>query len=210
MNRVRNRKGPVLFALLLASTAAIAQTTGQSQPQVEMHTAVTGTAPDGSDRSIVWTTRAASQEEVLKTIANASANSCPISLHARHAPGGDMMEVNGKRVQNPGQRLHLSISESNSRRIVAANVTVRGFSDKARSMPAMSTENSSDAAKNIDVRFPYATNKESSTELAVPGLTAVTVIDLNSVTYSDGSTWKLAAGSSCRSWVDGLMLVSSH
>jgi hypothetical protein len=121
-----------------------------------------------------------------------------------------MIEVNGKRVQNPGQRLHLSISDSDSRRIVAANVTVRGFSNKARYMPAMSTEDSSDGAKNLDVRFPSGTGKESSTDLAVPGLTAVTVIDLNSVTYSDGSTWKLATGSSCRSWLDGLMLVSSH
>jgi hypothetical protein len=218
MNRVMNQAGAVSFALLLVSTAVIAQTTSQSQPQVEMHTVVTSTAPDGSvgsDRSSVWTTRAASQEAAQRAAANALASSCPISLHARQAPGGDMMEVNGKRVQNPGQRLHLSISESNSRRIVAANVTVRGFSNKARSMPTLSAEDSSDAAKIVDVRFPAeagkeSSGKESSTDLAIPGLTAVTTIDLNSVTYSDGSTWKLAAGRSCRSWVDGLMLVSSH
>jgi hypothetical protein len=202
-----NHAGAVSFALLLASTVVIAQTTSQSQPQVEMHTAVTSTAQDGST---VWTTRTASQEEAQKAVANALANSCPISLHARHAPGGDAIEVNGTRIQDPTQRIHLIISDSDSRRIVAANVTVRGFSNKARYMPTMSAPDSFDAAKNLDVRFPAGTGKESSTDLAVPGLTAVTVIDLNSVTYSDGSTWKLATGNSCRSWVDGFMLVSSH
>jgi hypothetical protein len=38
----------------------------------------------------------------------------------------------------------------------------------------------------------------------------VGVIDLNSVTFADGSTWKIAQGQSCRVWVDGLMLVSGH
>jgi len=41
----------------------------------------------------------------------------------------------------------------------------------------------------------------------VPGLSAVSMIDLNSVTYSDGSTWKLAAGSVCSSRIDPMMLV---
>lgn len=207
MNRVMNHAGAVSFALLLASNFVIAQTASQSQPGVEMHTAVTSAAPDGST---VWTTRTASQEEVLKLAANVLANSCPISLHARHAPGGEVIETNGKRIQDAVQRLHLIIGDPNSRRIVAANVTVRGFSNKARYMPTMSTEDSSDAAKTLDVRFPSGAGNESSTDVAVPGLNAVTSIDLNSVSYSDGSTWKLAAGSSCRSWVDGLMLVSSH
>ena len=189
MNRVTNHAAAVSFALLLASTVVIAQTTVSQKQTVAQQTAVTVVEiapPPGS---------------------------CPISLHARHAPGGDAIEVNGTRIQDTAQRLHLSISDSDSRRIVAANVTVRGFSNKARYMPTMSTQDSSDAAKTLDVRFPSGpgsgTGKESSTDLAVPGLTAVTVIDLNSVTYADGSTWKLAAGSSCRSWVDGLMLVSS-
>jgi hypothetical protein len=211
MNRVMNHAGVVSFALLFASTYLIAQPTSPGQPQIEIHTVVTTVAPDGST---VWTTRTASQEEAQKATASVLANNCPISLHAGHAPGGDMIEVNGKRVHNTAQRLHLSISDSDSKRIVAANVTVHGFSNKARYMPAMSAQDSSDAAKTLDVRFPSGqgseSDKERSAELAVPGLTAVTVIDLNSVTYSDGSTWKLASGGSCRSWVDGLMLVSSQ
>jgi hypothetical protein len=177
-----NRVCAISFALLLALTVVAAQTASRSQ-----------SAP----------------QQILVELA-APASSCPISLHAKQAPGGDAIEVNGTRIQDPAQRLHLSISGFDSRRIVAANVTVRGFNNQARYMPTMSAQDSSDAARTLDVRFPAGSGKETAADLRVPDLTAVTVIELNSVTYSDGSTWKLAAGSSCRSWIDGLMLVSSH
>jgi len=182
MNRVMNRTGAVSFALLLASNFVIAQTTVTPKQPVAKLTVIEVAPPP----------------------------SCPISLHARHAGGAEMWKVDGVPIQSPAQRLHLTISDSDSRRIVAANVTVRGFSGKARYMPAESTQDSSDAAKTLDVRFPAGPDKETAANLTVPGLTAVSVIDLNSVTYSDGSSWKLVAGGSCRSWVDGLMLVSSQ
>jgi hypothetical protein len=137
-------------------------------------------------------------------------NTCPISLHARHAGGGEMWKVNGVPINGPAQMLHLTVVNPDSRHIVVANVTVRGFTDKGRMIQVMSNQDSNDAAKTLDVKFPSESSKEAATELRVPGFSAVTVIDLNSVTYSDGTSWKLAAGSSCRSWVDGLMLVSSH
>ena len=144
--------------------------------------------------------------------------SCPVSLRAKQAPGGDRMVVNGVPRTGIAQNLHLTVSAPDSKRIVAANVTVRGFTKKPRVMPTMANQDTGDAAKTLDVRFPTSpepassdpasSDKEISADLAVPGLTAVTVIDLNSVTYADGSNWKLAAGSTCRSWIDGFMRVS--
>jgi hypothetical protein len=175
-----NRVGSISFALLLASTVAIAQTAGQSQPQI--------------------------------TVVRISPliNNCPVSLHAMHAGGGEMRKVDGAPINGPAQMLHLDVTNPDSKHIVAANVTVRGFADKARFMPAASTQDNSNAAKTLDVKFPAGSGKEAAADLRVPGFTAVTVIDLNSVTYSDGSSWKLASGGSCRSWIDGLMLVSNH
>jgi hypothetical protein len=167
------------FALLFSSITLVAQTTSQNQPQ----TTVLRIAP--------------------------VTNTCPISLHARNAGGADMWKVNGVPISGPAQMLHLTVTNPDSRQVVAINVTVRGFTDKSRLLPATTTQDKSDAARTLDVKFP-SEPKETTAELRVPGLTAVTTIDLNSVTYSDGSIWKLAPGSSCRSWVDGLMLVSSH
>lgn len=135
---------------------------------------------------------------------------CPISLRAQQAPGGGRMVVNGVPLTGIAQTLHLIVSPPESRRVVAANVTVRGFSNKARVLPIMENHDPGDAAKTLEVRFSAGPSKEVSADLLVPGLSATTVIDLNSVTYADGSTWKLAAGTACRSWIDGLMLVSSH
>jgi hypothetical protein len=134
---------------------------------------------------------------------------CPVLLNARQAPGGNPMVVNGVRIKGIAQLLHLIVTSPNSKRVVAANVTVHGFANKGRVVPTLSAQDSSDATKTFDVKFP-AEPKEISTDLAVPGFSAVSAIDLNSVTYADGSTWKLAAGSTCSSRIDPIMQTGSH
>jgi len=119
------------------------------------------------------------------------------------------MVVNGVRIKGIAQLLHLIVTSPNSKRVVAANVTVHGFANKGRVVPTLSAQDSSDATKTFDVKFP-AEPKEISTDLAVPGFSAVSAIDLNSVTYADGSTWKLAAGSTCSSRIDPIMQTGSH
>jgi hypothetical protein len=141
----------------------------------------------------------------------AQPDSCPVSLRAQQTPGGDRMEVNGVPGKTMAQRLHLTASSPRSRQVVAANVTVRGYGNKARVLPTgLSSQNTGDTARTIDIAFTAAAGKDASTDVTLAGFSAVTVIDVNSVTYSDGSTWKLAAGSSCRSWIDGAMLVAAH
>jgi hypothetical protein len=203
-------RAAVSFVLLLGSSILAAQTASQSQPGFgisEMEGIQKTIGPDGS---VTWTSRPASPEEAQRAAANLLANSCPVSLHASQAPGGDRMEVNRVRIQDPAQRLHLTVTNPQARRIVAASVTVRGFAGKARVVQTRSAQDTSDAAKTMDVKFPSELGRETSADLAVPGLSAVTVIDLNSVTYSDGSTWKLASGSVCRSPIDGFMLIGNR
>jgi secreted PhoX family phosphatase len=200
-------RAAISFAILLGSMILPAQTSNQNQPQGFVQK--TTTAPNGAT---VWTTRTMSPAEVQQATAQASPmiNTCPVSLRARQAGGGDMVKINGVPVNGVAQRLHLTVTNPDSRRVVAANVTVRGFADKARFVETLSSQDNSDAARTMDVRLLADSGKEASADLRVPDFTAVSAIDLNSVTYADGSIWKLAAGSSCRSWIDGLMLVSGH
>jgi hypothetical protein len=204
-----HRAAGVSFAMLLGLMIVSAQTPNQNQLQGIVQK--TTTAPDGTT---VWTTRTMSPAEIQKATAQIAPmiDACPISLHAQQSSAATRREV-GSDVPRPkgiAQSLHLIVANPDSRRIVQANVTVRGFADKARIVQTMSSSDSPDAAKTMDVRFPAGSGKEFSADLRVPGLTAVSAIDLNSVTYADGSIWKLAAGSSCRSWINGLMLVSGH
>jgi hypothetical protein len=179
-----HRAAAVSFALLLASTTLVAQAVSPTQPQAQIQTLSVAPPP----------------------------SSCPISLHAQQSSAATRREVGSDdgRPKDIAQRLHITVAAPDSKRIVAANVTVRGFANKARLMQAMANQDSSDAAKTMDVPFVVGSGKQVSADLRVPGLTAVSAIDLNSVTYDDGSVWKLAAGSSCRSSIDGFMLVSSH
>lgn len=141
----------------------------------------------------------------------AQPDNCPISLRAQQMPGGDRMVVDGVPVKTIAQMLHLTASAPHSRQVTAANITVRGYSNKARFMPTgLTNQDAGDAAKTMDVNFASTSEKDASTDVSVAGFSAVTVVDLNSVTYSNGSTWKLAAGRSCRSWIDGVMLVAVH
>jgi hypothetical protein len=137
-------------------------------------------------------------------------SSCPVSLQAQQTPGGDRVLVDGLPPTGIAQKLHLIVNASDSKRIVAANVTVHGYTNKSRAMPAMANQDTGDGAKTLNVSFPTGPKREIAADLAVPGLTAVTAIDLNSVTFADGSTWKLATGRVCRSWIDSVMPVSGH
>jgi hypothetical protein len=204
----------VSFAILFGSTILPGQTASKGQAQIVIQKS--STAPDGST---VWTTQTLSQTDARKAGIRIPAltNSCPVSLRAKQAAAAFARQVNnggpqdnGTRPRDIAQRLHLSVTSADSRRVVAANVTVRGFANKGRFVETMSTGDNTDAAKTFDVQFRAGPEHEISTELWVPGLSAVRSIDLNSITYDDGSTWKLAAGGSCSALVDGVMLIGGR
>jgi hypothetical protein len=218
MHRATVSLALVLLGSSIGSTILAAQTASQSQPSQSQSGAIVlkpgnapaTTAPDGS---AVWTTQTLSQKDMQAAINRMSAlGSCPVSLHAQQSAAATRREVGNadSRPQGVAQSLHLTVTNPDSRVVVAANVTVRGFADKGRMVGVLSTQGSSDAAKTLDVHFPAGSGKQVSANLRVPGLTAVSAIDLNSVTYADGSVWKLASASSCRSWIDGFMLVGNH
>jgi hypothetical protein len=166
-------------------------------------------APDGS---VTWTTQPANPEQAQRAAGNLAANSCPVALHARQSSEAFRREVRSGDAYPKGfaQHLHLTVNNPQARQIVAANVTVRGFADKARALATGPAQDGSDSARTMDVKFASEPGREAAAELAVPGLSGVTAIELNSVTYADGSTWKLAAGSVCRSPIDGFMLIGDR
>ena len=153
-----NRAAKVSFAILLGSMILPAQTANPNQSQgiVQKTTA----APDGTT---VWTTRTMSQAELQQATAQIwpMINTCPISLHAQQSSAATRREVGSgdARPEGIAQSLHLTVTNPDSRRVVAANVTVRGFANKARLMQVMSDQNSSDEAKTIDVRFAVGSGR---------------------------------------------------
>ena len=210
-----NRAAVVWFALLSGSSILAAQTTmGQPGFATQGMAVIQKTSP-ASDGPATWATGTSSPAQAPAGVALQMSemaqpmNGCPVTLRAGHNPGGDTMEVNGVRTGSVAQMLHLSVANRDSRPIVAANVTVHGLANKPRLTKTQPDHNTADAAKTLDVQFAAGTGKEVAADLTVPGLSAATAIELNSVTYADGSTWKLA-GSFCRAPIDGVMRIGDR
>jgi hypothetical protein len=137
--------------------------------------------------------------------------SCPVSLRANQAAGGNSLEVDNAKPKGIAQGLRLLVVEPKSKQVVSASVTVRGLADKGRMVQTLSTDSeTSDASRTLEAKFAAGAGNEGSAFIWVPGLTAVQAIDLDSVTYSDGTTWKMAESSVCRIVPDPLMLVNNR
>jgi hypothetical protein len=132
-------------------------------------------------------------------------------MHVRQAASGDALAVNNGRPKGIAQGFHLILTTSDSRQITGARITVSGLTAKSRVTETLSSQDdSADAAKTLDVTFSAGPGKEASADLWAPGLTAVRTIDLDSVTYADGSIWKLAAGHVCRTVPDPIMQIGTR
>jgi hypothetical protein len=147
---------------------------------------------------------------------------CPVQLRVQHGTAtGSMVEVGTvgggiagggtagigtTRPYEPVQNLHLTLTNPNWKQIASAKVRFYGTSGKAR-MDSTARTGSYDSTRTMDVQFKGTTWRQVSSDVSVPGMTAVLEMDLTEVTVSDGKVWKL---SGCRFTPDPLMLVSSH
>ncbi len=140
---------------------------------------------------------------------------CPVSLRAQHGANGNMLNVDKSRPKGLAQLLHLTLTNPDSRQIVQASVRISGLSGRGRIAQAASAQynsdqGSSDKIETLTVRFSPGQDKAVSGDLWVPGMTAVLSIDLNSVTYADGSTRTFSGRDLCRVTPDPLMLIAGR
>jgi hypothetical protein len=148
----------------------------------------------------------------LVAVPRPAVNDCPVSMRAQHLSDGSMVKTS--RPVHPagiGQRLHLTLTNPDAKQIARAEVTIHGVTPKGRVMQASTAqENSADATRNMSVSFSAGPHGSASADLWAPGVSAVQSIELDSVTYSDGSIWKVADGVACRITPDPFMLITSR
>jgi len=162
--------------------------------------------------SIALTAQSPDEKQTKALIQMPTGNTgCPVTMHARQGVNGDLLPVKDSRPKGPAQSLHLILTNGDSRQITGGEVTVRGLTGKGRVTKTKSAgDDSSDAVLKLPVKFSAGDNKDVVADLLVPAMTAVHAIELNSVTYADGSTWKLPTGTTCRTIPDPTMLVNGH
>jgi hypothetical protein len=149
---------------------------------------------------------------VIVLTAPPQASACPVSLRAQHLADGSMVRTRDGHSKGVGQWLHLSVDKPQAEQVTSALITVHGFADVPRvteAAPAAKTQ--SDAQRTMTVSFSTVpASGAAGADLWVPGMTAVTSIELKRVTYADGSLWSFAGGGSCRITPDPLMLVAGR
>lgn len=144
----------------------------------------------------------------IVSLSDAHMAGCPVALRAQHGADGNIRKVDKNRPEGIAQLLHLIITSNDSRQIVEARLRVRGTSGKGRVDRAAAAPDGMDAARNLTVRFKPAANNEITADAWVPGLTAVLQVDVNAVTFADGSTQVFGVADRCRFTPEHLMLIS--
>ena len=158
--------------------------------------------------------------EVFALSASA-AQDCPVSMHAQHGSGAGLLlarqapgpsNAPKPASQAPSQQIHLTLKNWKlPGRVVSAKVTVRGTNGKAQFMPVSSTtEAPAETAKALGINFKADGEGQASTEMQLAGFTSVQSITLDSLTFTDGSTWTASKTGACRTAPDPFMLVSAR
>ena len=139
---------------------------------------------------------------------------CPLDMHVRQGIGSRMMAANdhGVQVEMFAARLRLLLKDLRPDRpglqMAAATVTVHGLNGAQQIVPAVShSTRPANAVKTLSVPLTPEGEPEMTGEMLLPGFTATLMVDLDSVTYSDGSVEKFAGSSACHVPPDFLMRV---
>jgi hypothetical protein len=187
---------PLVF--LCASTGTIAQSTVDTQHTSLTHIRATGTAcPVGLEAT--------------------HGRSLPVSINASPAlppPPRQGPAINGRMVVLPpppppaiNQQIHLVMTNLVSRDIVSARFTAYGFSNKRRAIYAGAQV--PDLTSTVNVTVDVKGNGHASSDLSLKDFTAVASIDLNSITYADGSAWRSSSPGACSVTPNMVMLVAA-
>jgi hypothetical protein len=139
---------------------------------------------------------------------------CPVGLKVNHGPS--LLKRDTKygpyalpapKVQE--QRIQLTMTNPSPKEIVSAQITVYGFSDKWRAIPLADAKDSPDLRKRIHLVLKVKGNDHASSDLSLNRFTSVAYVDLDSLTYADGATWKASSPATCSVTPELLMLVSA-
>lgn len=139
-------------------------------------------------------------------------NTCPIQMQAQQRMGDHIMTArDGQRLPTFGQRIRLELADANGVRITGASVRVNGTAARNRVMqtaPGMAGPN--EVTRVMHVEFSIQDQLNVSTDLVLAGFTSVTSIDLLSVNYEDGASWRLDQHQFCQVRPDPVMLITNR
>ena len=136
---------------------------------------------------------------------------CPVGLRALQGSGAGLVKVRGSFApgpQVPTQHIHFVVADPHA---TGARVRVFGHSDREHlEQTRLSNFEMHELGRTVDVTLSAENDTEAAADLVLPGFTSVQSIELESITYQDGSIWNLGTGQSCQIAPDPLMLIADR
>jgi hypothetical protein len=138
--------------------------------------------------------------------------SCPVGMQAQQRGSSQLVAVhNGQRTQTTGQRIALTLRSASSPRILTARAKARGLTPRGHVLQSKAIDHlPSDIVREVTIAFNEVSNGGVTGELVLPGFTSVASIELEEITYEDGTVWKTEGQSVCRVEPDMFMLISDR
>lgn len=136
------------------------------------------------------------------TVRSAQASvGCPVEMRLNQSVSSSVRQAeNGQSRTVFRTRLHLVLSRSPRAEIFlpglkSAAITVHGYNGKPRF--ELIAPGDAPEAKAFKVQFVAADSNEASSDFVVAGLASASWLDINSLSFANGTTWEPAKGQSC-------------
>lgn len=150
------------------------------------------------------------RQAVVATVEPGSIN-CPVEIRAQWQFGRNWLQKvpsSGNQPPGLGRGIKLTLTNPALTEIVGVRVTVNGHISKSRVSPVLTSQDQSEISKTIDLKLNVGPKSEVSTVLFLAGFTSVTLIDVDSIRYANGSTWTPSPVRTCHVVPDSVMLIS--
>jgi hypothetical protein len=134
---------------------------------------------------------------------------CPIGLTAERRSAPVINTIGNAPPSPPTQRLHLRFVSYAARNIEQVTVIVHGLSGRSRIIPADSAS-SSDVEETFHLTRSAEASSLTASYLWPQNIRTTQWIELTSVDYADGSTWRASREAQCTVTPSNFVLVTAH
>lgn len=134
---------------------------------------------------------------------------CPVGLFAERQSALAMLSASEAASRGPSQGLHVTLERADGLAIVSVEATLYGVSQDPRVVPAVDTAKG-EVSKSFRLERRAGEESLASFDVWMNRVGALRWVEVTSITYADGSSWRAATGSVCRAVPTLVMLVAGR
>jgi hypothetical protein len=145
---------------------------------------------------------------------------CPISMDARQEGGLHIVRARdgSQAPQQPAITPSLILTAPQGRQILSATITAHGYAAPNGATPLNVAGQAAlhsgpiartELSRTVSIKFESDGNGSFSGKFRLAGFTVLESVDLDAVTFGDGSTWSFTSASGCHVTPDPFVLVSA-